>query len=71
MTGIQTPYHEVAKIMHQNQGLCFVDFACSGPYVQIDMHPADPEAYLDAIFFSPHKFLGGPGTSGVLLFNKN
>ena len=71
VTGIQTPYHEVAKIMHQNQGLCFVDFACSGPYVQIDMHPADPEAYLDAIFFSPHKFLGGPGTSGVLLFNKN
>jgi selenocysteine lyase/cysteine desulfurase len=33
------------------------------------MHPADPESYLDAIFFSPHKFLGGPGTSGVLVFN--
>jgi selenocysteine lyase/cysteine desulfurase len=71
VTGIQTPYHEVAKIMHQHGGVCFVDFACSGPYVTIDMHPKDPEAYLDAIFFSPHKFLGGPGTSGVLLFNKN
>ena len=71
VTGIRTPYHEVAKIMHQNNGVCFVDFACSGPYVHIDMHPADPEAYLDAIFFSPHKFLGGPGTSGVLIFNKN
>ena len=56
--------------MHQNNGLCFVDFACSGPYVAIDMHPEDPESYLDAIFFSPHKFLGGPGTSGVLVFNK-
>lgn len=70
VTGIQTPYHEVAKIMHQNKGVCFVDFACSGPYVNIDMHP-DDESYLDAIFFSPHKFLGGPGTTGVLIFNKN
>lgn len=70
VTGITTPYHEVAKVMHQNDGLCFVDFACSAPYVSIDMHPADPEAYLDAIFFSPHKFLGGPGTNGVLIFNK-
>ena len=70
VTGIQTPYHEVAKIMHQNGGVCFVDFACSGPYVDINMHP-DADSYLDAIFFSPHKFLGGPGTSGVLVFNKN
>jgi selenocysteine lyase/cysteine desulfurase len=68
VTGIKTPYYEVAKLMHQNDGLCFVDFACSGPYVKIDMHP-DEESYLDAIFFSPHKFLGGPGTSGVLVFN--
>ena len=70
VTGIKTPYHAVAKLMHQNSGLCFVDFACSGPYVTIDMHPKDAECYLDAIFFSPHKFLGGPGTSGVLVFNK-
>jgi len=70
VTGIATPYYEVAKIMHQNNGLCFVDFACSGPYVKIDMHPKDAESYLDAIFFSPHKFLGGPGTSGILIFNK-
>ncbi len=69
VTGIKTPYYEVAKIMHQHNGLCFVDFACSGPYVKIDMHPEDSESYLDAIFFSPHKFLGGPGTSGVLVFN--
>jgi selenocysteine lyase/cysteine desulfurase len=70
VTGIRTPYHQVSKLMHQHNGVCFVDFACSGPYVQIDMHPGDPESYLDAIFFSPHKFLGGPGTSGVLVFNK-
>ena len=70
VTGIRTDYHQIAKIIHQNGGLCFVDFACSAPYVEINMHPEDEEAYLDAIFFSPHKFLGGPGTSGVLIFNK-
>lgn len=70
VTGIKTPYHEIARLMHQHGGYCFVDFACSGPYVQIDMHPQDEACGLDAIFFSPHKFLGGPGTSGVLVFNK-
>lgn len=72
VTGIQTPFYEIAKLLHQENGYCFVDFACSAPYVNIDMHPTDdPQAYLDAIFFSPHKFLGGPGTSGVLIFNQN
>lgn len=70
VTGIITDYFEVAKLIHSYNGLCFVDFACSAPYVPIDMHPKDKDAYLDAIFFSPHKFLGGPGASGVLIFNK-
>lgn len=70
VTGIITPYHELAKIMHQHGGFCFVDFAASAPYVKIDMHPNDKEEQLDAIFFSPHKFLGGPGTCGVLVFNE-
>lgn len=70
VTGIQTNYHKIAKIIHQFGGLCFVDFACSAPYVNINMHPDDETSYLDAVFFSPHKFLGGPGTSGVLIFNK-
>ncbi len=69
VTGIKTPYHEVAKMMHNHNGLCFVDFACCAPYTSIDMHPKEADSYLDAIFFSPHKFLGGPGTSGVLVFN--
>lgn len=70
VTGIITDYYGVAKLIHQYNGLCFVDFACSAPYVDIDMHPKEPSASLDAIFFSPHKFLGGPGASGVLIFNK-
>lgn len=69
VTGIRTDYHRIAKMVHEYNGYCFVDFACSAPYVPIDMHPEDKEARLDAIFFSPHKFLGGPGTSGVLIFN--
>ena len=71
VTGLQTDYHRIAKIMHQNGGYCFVDFACSAPYVKINMNPEDAEECLDAVFFSPHKFLGGPGTSGVLIFNKS
>ncbi len=70
VTGIKTDYHKMAKMMHRYNGLCFVDFAASAPYVDINMHPEDPEEKLDAIFFSPHKFLGGPGTSGVLIFDK-
>ena len=57
-------------MMHKHGGVCFVDFACSAPYVDIDMHPEDATKALDAVFFSPHKFLGGPGSSGVLIFNK-
>jgi selenocysteine lyase/cysteine desulfurase len=56
--------------MHKNNGFCFVDFACSAPYVSIDIHPEDEESYLDAVTLSPHKFLGEPGSSGVLVFNK-
>ena len=70
VTGIKTPYRDIAKMMHASGGYCFVDFAASGPYVTMDMHPADNE-WLDAIFFSPHKFLGGPGSSGVLVFNNS
>lgn len=70
VTGLITPYHELSGIMHRAGGVCFVDFAASAPYTNIDMHPVnDPDGYLDAIFYSPHKFLGGPGSSGVLIFN--
>lgn len=71
VTGIITPYYEISKMIHAAGGYCFVDFACSAPYINIDMHPEDSEAYLDAIYFSPHKFLGGPGSAGVLIFNKS
>lgn len=70
VTGVRTPYHQLAKIMHEHGGVCFIDFAASAPYEDMNMHPDDPLESLDAIMFSPHKFLGGPGSSGVLIFNK-
>ncbi|WNR44103.1 aminotransferase class V-fold PLP-dependent enzyme [Paenibacillus roseipurpureus] len=70
VTGVSTPYYQMAKLLHTYNGLCFVDFAAAAPYVNINMHPEDPLERLDAIYFSPHKFLGGPGSCGVLLFDK-
>ena len=70
VTGVFTPYYKIAQIMHNNEGLCFVDFACSAPYIDINMHPENPKQQLDAIYFSPHKFLGGPGATGILAFKK-
>ncbi|MCO5265509.1 MAG: aminotransferase class V-fold PLP-dependent enzyme [Lentimicrobium sp.] len=70
VTGVGTPYHQLAKIMHEYGGVCFIDFAASAPYADINMHPDDPMEKLDAILFSPHKFLGGPGSSGVLIFDR-
>ena len=70
VTGVFTPYYEISEIMHRNNGFCFVDFACSAPYVDINMHPKNKNQQLDAIYFSPHKFLGGPGSTGILIFNK-
>ncbi|MDZ7371131.1 MAG: aminotransferase class V-fold PLP-dependent enzyme [candidate division KSB1 bacterium] len=70
VTGITTPVHELARLMHRYGGWCFIDYAAAAPYVEINMHPGDEEAKLDAVYFSPHKFLGGPGSSGVLIFDK-
>jgi selenocysteine lyase/cysteine desulfurase len=70
VTGITTPYHEMAEIMHEFNRLCFIDFSASAAYADINMHPKNEKQSLDSIFFSPHKFLGGPGSSGVIIFDK-
>jgi selenocysteine lyase/cysteine desulfurase len=72
VTGILTPYMDYAALMHRYGGYCFVDFACSAPYIDIVMHEDQAKGrYLDALYFSPHKFLGGPGSTGILVFNKS
>ncbi len=70
VTGIDTPIYDMAKVVHKYGGMFSVDYAASAPYVDINMHPDDPDAVLDAIFFSPHKFLGGPEGAGILIFNQ-
>ena len=70
ITGIRTRVYDIARICHKHGALVLYDFAAVAPYVKIDMN-RDAHSYFDAIFFSPHKFLGGPGTSGVLVFNEN
>lgn len=69
ITGIKTKVYDIARICHEHNSLVFFDFAAIAPYVEINMN-RDDRAYFDAIFFSPHKFLGGPGSSGVLVFNE-
>lgn len=68
VTGVKTPVYDVAKILHKYNTLVCFDFAASGPYVEIDMNK-DQDSYFDAIYLSPHKFIGGPGSSGILMIN--
>ena len=69
VTGIKTPVYDVARILHENDALACFDFAACAPYIEINMN-RDKKSYFDAIFFSPHKFLGGPGSSGILIINE-
>ncbi|WP_188964306.1 aminotransferase class V-fold PLP-dependent enzyme [Deinococcus aquiradiocola] len=70
VTGLLTDTRSVARMLHAHGALAFFDFAASGPYVQIDMKPGRPDGY-DAVFLSPHKFVGGPGTPGLLCFQQH
>jgi len=73
VTGILTDADEISSILHEHGALSFWDYAAAAPYVDIRMTaPADrPSAYKDAIFLSPHKFIGGPSTPGVLVVKRD
>jgi len=78
VTGILTDTAAVAALLHRYGALAFFDFAAAAPYLDIEMNgppgpgggPPDPLARKDAVFLSPHKFIGGPGTPGVLLIRR-
>ncbi len=76
VTGIVSDTAAIARLLHAHGALSFWDFAAAGPYVDIEMRPAgpdgapDPTAYKDAVFLSPHKFIGGPATPGVLVVRR-
>ncbi len=68
VTGILTDTAAVSTLLHDYGALAFWDYAAAAPYVPISMGtPEDGPAYLDAVFISPHKFIGGPGTPGLLV----
>ena len=69
VTGISPPIRELAAVMHRYGGIVCVDWTAAAPYTELDMHPQEEEERLDAVYYSPHKFLGGPGSSGVLIFH--
>ena len=74
VTGIVTDTDRISSLLHEHGALSFWDFAAAAPYVDIDMNPADAEfplAHKDAIVLSPHKFIGGPGTPGVLVMRRD
>src|SRR5690606_11003954 len=75
VTGIISDTHAITRLLHEHGALAFWDFAAAGPYVDIEMNPRGDAranaARKDAIFLSPHKFIGGPGTPGVLIVNRD
>lgn len=70
ITGLLTDTYRIASIAHENDAYIFFDFAATAPYVDMCIYK-DSDNYFDAVFFSPHKFLGGPGSSGILVFHEN
>jgi selenocysteine lyase/cysteine desulfurase len=72
VTGISSDIFAITELLHRHGALSFWDFAAAGPYVEIAMNPdAGERLHKDAIFLSPHKFVGGPGTPGVLVAKRS
>ena len=74
VTGIVSNTCAIADLLHRHGALSFWDFAAAAPYIDVDMYPQcaeHPLAYKDAVFLSPHKFVGGPGTPGVLIARRS
>ncbi len=73
VTGIVSDTWSISKLLHDHGALSFWDFAAAAPYVKIEMNARpgeDPAGAKDALFISPHKFIGGPGTPGVLMVKR-
>ena len=73
VTGIISDWQSISVLLHRHGALSFWDFAAAAPYIDIQMGKAGngPDTpYLDAVFISPHKFIGGPSTPGLLVARK-
>jgi selenocysteine lyase/cysteine desulfurase len=72
VSGVITDMRALAHLLHAHGAWFFADYAAGGPYLEVDMAESAPGAQdqCDAIFVSPHKFIGGPGASGVLVADR-
>jgi selenocysteine lyase/cysteine desulfurase len=71
VTGVLTDVPAVARALHRGGAYACFDYAAAAPYVPIDMHPGAEDERIDALFLSPHKFMGGPGASGILVAHRD
>ncbi|VAW01446.1 Cysteine desulfurase [hydrothermal vent metagenome] len=70
VTGIISDMHAISNLLHAHNALSFWDYAAAAPYMAIDVSGGDASPSMDALFISPHKFVGGPGSPGVLVVHK-
>jgi selenocysteine lyase/cysteine desulfurase len=71
VTGILSDTDGITRLLHAHGALAFWDYAAGAPYIDIDMNPGgDPAVAKDAVVLSPHKFIGGPGTPGILVIRR-
>ena len=71
VTGVVTDVKAVSRLLHKYGAYACFDYAAGGPYMPIDMHPADEAERIDAMYLSTHKFIGGPEGSGVLVAHRD
>ena len=73
VTGLLTDADAVARLLHEHHALSMWDYAAAGPYLPIRMRESAPGRgdHKDAVFLSPHKFVGGPQTPGVLVVRRD
>jgi selenocysteine lyase/cysteine desulfurase len=72
VTGIISDVDGISALLHRYGALAFWDYAAAAPYVGVEMAPGgDALAGKDAVFLSPHKFVGGPGTPGILIARRD
>jgi selenocysteine lyase/cysteine desulfurase len=73
VTGIVSDADAIAALLHRHGALSFWDYSSAAPYLPIRMAASAPGAgdHKDAVFFSPHKLVGGPQTPGVLVVRRD
>ena len=67
VTGIRCDTQRITRLLQDHGVIAAWDFAAAGPHITIDMAGQN----LDAIYLSPHKYVGAPGTPGLLVARRS